>query len=141
MITPTIMNWNTCERDFIYRVEPDPQRAKSIVMKAHQRLRRAQQTSLTEETVSFMVEDYYEVIKELLVAYLLQKGLRSKNHQCLISYFARHHPDLEQEAILIAQMSYFRNRLDYYGESVPVGFYEKHKEEFKRIITVLGKLL
>ena len=140
MITPTIMDWNKCEREFIYSVEPDSERAKSIIAKAYQRLKRAQTTTLTEESVSFIVEDYYEVIKELLIAYLLLKGLRSKNHQCLISYFAKQHPDLEQEAILIAQMSFFRNRLEYYGESVPLYFYQKNKKEFEDIIVLLQNL-
>ena len=42
-----------------------------------------------ENNVSFIVEGYYEVIKEFLVALLLSNGLRSKNHQCMISYFLK----------------------------------------------------
>ncbi len=67
--------------------------------------------------------------------------MRSKNHQCLISYFNLKNPHLESEVILIAQMSYFRNRLDYYGESVPLDFYEKNKERFLQIILILEKLV
>ena len=141
MISPNIMDWNKCEREFIRRVEPDPERAKSIIAKARQRLKRAQETPINEESVSFVVEDYYEVIKELLVAYLLLAGLRSQNHQCLISYFAKQHSDHDQKTILMAQMSYFRNRLGYYGESIPLSFYEKNKKEFQEIIVFLEKLL
>lgn len=141
MISPTVMDWNQCEREFIRRVEPDAEQIKSIISKARQRLKRARETKVTEEAVSFIVEDYYEVIKELLVAYLLRAGLRSKNHQCLISYFLKKHPQYEQEAVLMTQMSFFRNRLDYYGESVPLDFYQKNKTEFEQIITLLEKLL
>jgi len=42
---------------------------------AMKRLKRARSATETE----FVVEDYYEVIKELLIAYLLKNGLRSKN--------------------------------------------------------------
>ena len=90
-----------------------------------------------EKTVSFIVEGYYEVIKELLVAYLLQNGLRAKNHQCLISYFSRENPDLEHETMIIAKMSYYRNRLDYYGETIPTTFFDENKSEFKNIIKQL----
>ena len=135
------MDWNKCEREFIRKVEPDLERAKSIIAKAKQRLKRAQETTINEESVSFVVEDYYEVIKELLVAYLLQIGLRSENHQCLISYFAKLHPDQDHKTILIAQMSYFRNKLDYYGESIPPSFYEKNKKDFQEIIIFLETLL
>ena len=140
MISPTVMDWNQCEREFIRRVEPDSEQIKSIILKARQRLKRARETKVTEEAVSFIVEDYYEVIKELLVAYLLQAGFRSKNHQCLISYFLKKYPQYEQEAVIIAQMSFFRNRLDYYGESVPTDFYHKNKNDFEKIITILEKL-
>ena len=91
--------------------------------------------------VSFAVEDYYEVIKELLIAYMLIHGLRSKNHQCLISFFHKENPDYEREAYLIAQMSFFRNRLEYYGEDTPLGFYEKNKENFERIIQIIKDLI
>ncbi len=132
-----IMDWNLCERDFIRKVDIDHERIKSIKTKALQRLNRARKTKVDLENVSFIVEDYYEVIKELLIAYLLKNGLRSKNHQCLISYFYRKNPNHESEAYLISQMSFFRNRLDYYGEDIPMEFYRKNIEEFEKIIKII----
>lgn len=117
------------------------QRISSLLEKAQLRLLHAKTTPVTEKTVSFVVEDYYEVIKELLVAYLLKDGLKSSNHQCLISYFLKQHPDKEREAILISQLSFFRNRLDYYGESIPLYFYKDRKEEFLEVIALLERLL
>lgn len=136
-----IMGWGECEREFIRKVHVDKERISSIVVKAMQRLKRARMTKASAENISFIVEDYYEVIKELLIAYLLRDGLRSKNHQCLISYFYRKNPSLEREAYLISQMSYFRNRLGYYGEDVPAEFYEENKRSFEEIISLLLKLI
>ena len=136
-----IMNWNLCERNFIRIVERDDVRIESIVAKVLLRLKRAEGSKVSEETVSFIVEDYYESIKELLVAYMLKGGMRSKNHQCLISYFLKKNPDKEDEAKLIQQMSYFRNRLGYYGEGIPMKFYEVNRGEFKKIIKFLLELL
>ena len=141
MVETDIMGWNLCEREFIRKVNPDKERIKSIKRKAIQRLNRARDTKISLENVSFVVEDYYEVIKELLVAYLLKNGLRSKNHQCLISYFYKHNLYCEREAFLISQMSFFRNRLGYYGEDIPMEFYEKNKEGFERIIKIILELL
>ncbi|MGC9309443.1 MAG: hypothetical protein ACP5D2_01985 [Candidatus Nanoarchaeia archaeon] len=90
--------------------------------------------------VSLIFEDYYEIIKELLVAYLLKNGLRSKNHQCLISYFYKK-TGREKEALLISQMNFFRNRLNYYGEDIPSNFYYDNKEEFKKVVDLLLELL
>jgi len=136
-----IMNWKECELTFIRRVEIDVARRDSIIEKAFMRLKRARETKINEETVSFVVEDYYEVIKELLTAYLLNSGMRSKNHQCLISYFYKENPTFEREAYLIAHMSLFRNRLAYYGESIPLDFYHKNKKDFETIITIVTDLI
>jgi len=136
-----LMDWNLCEERFIRKVEIDNERISSIMRMAFQRLNRAKETKISLETVSFVVEDYYEVIKELLVAYLLKNGLRSKNHQCLITFFYKNNPDHEREANLISQMSFFRNRLNYYGEDIPMEFYENNHGDFLHIIKILKNLV
>ena len=135
------MNWEECKRNFIKQVEIDIDRIKAIEEKAMLRLKRAKNTKINQENVFLVVEDYYEVIKELLVAYLLKNGLRSKNHQCLISYFYIKNKLYERESYLISQMSFFKNRLNYYGENIPVEFYNKNKEDFEKIISVLKGLI
>ena len=136
----TLMSWDVCEKCFIKRVERDEWRFDTIVSMAKLRLKKIERYRINEE-VSFIVEDYYEVIKELLVAYLLKDGFRSKNHQCLISYFSKKNPEREREVQIILQMSYFRNRLGYYGEGIPLKFYKINKEEFKKIIDLILELL
>ena len=141
MKDPNLMEWHLCEERFIRKVCEDPERVKSIINRANQRLERANNTKISENTILFVVEDYYEVIKELLVAYLLKSGMRSKNHQCLFSYFYKKHPEYETEIVIISQMSFFRNRLCYYGESIPPEFYEKNKDQFTKIINIITNLL
>ena len=136
-----VMDWNKCERDFIRNAEIDKERINSIVNKSLKRLKRARETKVNLDNVSFVVEDYYEVIKELLVAYLLKNGLKSKNHQCLISYFYKENPEYENETNLILRMAFFRNRSTYYGDDVPMEFYEKNKKEFEHIIELLKGLV
>ena len=134
-----LISWKVCERNFVRKVEVDFERVESIKKMALKRYEKLKKYS--EGEVSFTVEDYYEVIKELLVAYLLKKGMRSQNHQCLISYLYKMHPELENEVGLIMQMSFFRNRLGYYGEKVPEDFYKSKKGEFDKIIKILLDLL
>lgn len=135
------MNWDKCEKEFVKVVEVDTERIASMVEQAEHRLQYVKERELNEKHISFTVEGYYEVIKELLVAYLLQNGLKSKNHQCLISFFYKQNPDLEAEAHLISQMSYYRNRLAYYGERIPLLFYEKNKEKFEKLIVLVKNLI
>ena len=124
------MDWRKCEREFIRKVEADEERILSIKKKAIRRLERARKSA----EVDFAVEDYYETVKELLTAYLLKNGMRSSNHQCLISYFLKRNPAQEREAVLMQQMSFFRNRLTYYGEDIPEEFYKENKQNFEKII-------
>ena len=135
-----IIDWNLCEKEFIRIVKRDERRVKSIIDRALIRLKIVEEIKINDEGISFIVEGYYEVIKELLVAYLLKNGLRSKNHQCLISYFYKT-TRKEKETNLISQMSYFRNRLGYYGEIIPKKFYETNRKEFKDIIKLLLGML
>ena len=128
-----LMNWNNCEKNFIRKISIDEFQIKSIKQKALKRLERAKNS----DDVDLVVEDYYEVIKELLVCLMLSKGLRSKNHQCLITYFYKITQN-EADALLISQMSYFRNRLVYYGEDVPSSFLDRKK--FEEIINLIQSL-
>lgn len=130
------MGWDECKRDFVRVVEVDNERVESLVEAALSRLNRARKSDV-KDGVSLIVDDYYEVVKELLIAYMLKLGFRSKNHQCLFTFFYVQNPELEGEAVLMQQMSFFRNRFEYYGEKVPSSFYEKNKGEFERIIKLL----
>ena len=135
-----LIPWELCERDFIKIVERDNWRIETIILMALKRLDKIKRYKKDDE-ISFIVEDYYEIIKELLVAYLLKNGLRSKNHQCLISYFYKKNPQYERESQVISQMSFFRNRLNYYGDTIPKKFYETNKREFGNIIKLLLRLV
>ncbi len=137
----SLQPWSSCEKQFIRKVEKDEERVLSIIEMAQRRhdLVKTFNPEMTEP--SFIIEQYYEVIKELLVALLLRQGFRSSNHQCLFSFFAREHPAFEFEAHFIAQLSFYRNRLDYYGEKVPSSVYEENKKLFEDVITLILKLL
>lgn len=136
-----IINWDLCKSKFIRIVERDDEKINSIMESADKRLTFINSNPPTKENVSFIVEGYYEIIKELLVALLLKNGMKSSNHQCLISFFYKEYPDCEFEANLISQMSYLRNRLNYYGEEIDFDFYDKNKKEFDKIINLLKELI
>ena len=67
-----IEDWNECLRKQIIEVEVDNERIASIVEQVEIRIRRAEETKLSKENVSLILEDYYEAIKDLLIAYLLK---------------------------------------------------------------------
>ena len=134
-----ILSWALCEKEFVRKIEVDKERINSIKFMALIRLDRARNPFNGNLSLSF--EDYYEVLKELLTGYMLSFGMRSQNHQCLISFFYQQNKDSENDVNLMQEMSFYRNRLNYYGEQIPDSFYENHKEDFEKIIKLLlGKL-
>ena len=137
----SLMGWNKCEKEFIYHVEVDIERIKSITSIAENRISTISSLKEDEKSIPFMVEGYYEAIKELLVVYLLANGLRSKNHQCLFSYFYLKNKDKEHDTMLLTKLSYYRNRLNYYGESIPSSFYLKNKEDILNIVKTIKDLI
>lgn len=135
------MDWNECKRNFIREIEFDNEKISSMVKVAFNRLNFIKNVKVNQMNVSFVVENYYETMKELLIALLLKKGLKSKNHQCLITYFYKSYPNYEFESSLILRMGYLRNRLEYYGEPIDIEFYNKHNQDFIQIISLIEKLI
>lgn len=135
------MDWEECTGNFVRNVQIDFNKIKSILKAAEAREEALKILEQHKESISFVIEGYYEVVKELLVALLLSKGMKSSNHQCLITYFYKNYPEHESYSHLIAEMSYLRNRLGYYGEMIDPAFYEKNQEKIKKIISILKDLL
>ncbi|MBU3923918.1 MAG: hypothetical protein KJ592_03310 [Nanoarchaeota archaeon] len=136
-----VMSWEACEKRYVRLTQRDVGKIESILEKVGDRIDIIESLDVNVKTVSFIVEGYCEAIKELLVAYMLKDGLRSRNHQCMVSYFFLKNPEMKFQSILIENMSDFRNGLNYYGRGVPLGFYEENVDEFKKIINFLFELL
>ncbi len=136
-----IIPWYACESQYIKKVEVDPAKVQSLVKTALARVVHVSSQKVNSENVSFVIEGYYEAVKELLSAILLSHGLRSSNHQCLISFFIKTYKQYEAEAHFIAHLSFLRNRLNYYGELIDKSFYEEHKVDIDKVIKLLQSLL
>jgi uncharacterized protein (UPF0332 family) len=136
-----IMNWQQCIEEHIKKVKPDNEKIKSIIRMCNIRLKVLKQIKIDQETASIIASDYYEVIKELLTALLLKNGLKSDNHECLISFFKQNFPEYEYEANIIHQLKDVRNRVSYDGIFVKKEYIETNKLEFQHIIDLLKKLL
>ena len=83
----------------------------------------------------------YDVIKELLIALLLKAGLKSANHECLISYFQTHYPQYEYETSILSELKNIRNRITYDGIFVEKSYLDKNRLEFEHIISLLLNMM
>ncbi|MFH1606192.1 MAG: hypothetical protein ABIC91_02515 [Nanoarchaeota archaeon] len=136
-----IMNWKECEEEHIKKIKPDKERIKSIIRMCNVRLKVLKDIKLDEETASIIATDYYEVIKELLTALLLKNGLKSNNHECLISFFKKEFSNYEYETNIMHQLKDVRNRVSYDGVFVKKEYINSNRLEFEHIIKLLKELL
>ena len=136
-----IMEFELCKREHLKMVEPDTEKAESIRRMCKAREKLLKKAELDSETASIIASDYYEIIKELLVAILLKKGFKSDNHECLISFFKKNYTDYEYEAKVIHQLKDVRNRATYDGIFVKKEYILQNKLEFANIIQLLHKTL
>ena len=135
------MNWNLCLKEHIKKIEVDKEKIKSIRKMSNIRLRVIRNIELDDETASIIATDYYEIIKELLIALLIKNGLKSDNHECLISFFKNKFPQYEYEVGIIHSLKNVRNRVSYDGVFVKKEYIDSNKMEFEHIITILHELL
>ena len=135
------MDFEKCKKEHLKLVEPDFDQIKSIIKVAEIRLKAIMQIQKDDETTSIIVEGYYEIIKELLVALLLKNSLKSDNHECLISYFKHNHKNYEYECMIIHQLKNIRNRINYEGILVKMPYLTANEPEFNHIINVLKDLI
>jgi len=138
------MTWEKCIAEKTIRnVQPDKELSRNILKMAiiREEFWQAQINNIDEKYTSLLVEGYYEIIKELLTAYLNLNGIESSNHECLIRYFEKEHKKLAVESQKIDELRQVRNNIDYKGFFVKTEFFERNKLEYAHIIKLLKKLI
>jgi len=83
------MNWEKCIAEkTIKKIEPDKERVRNMLQMTdiRQEFWDSLSVIIDDKYSSILVEGYYEVIKELLTAYLNLNEFESSNHECLIRY-------------------------------------------------------
>lgn len=136
-----IMDWDKCTKESIRKVEVDADKIRSMVKMAKIELGIITKIPITHESASKLVKDYYEIIKEWMIALLLSYGLKSENHECLISFVKHQYPQFEYEIGIIHELKGIRNRISYDGFFVEKDYLAGKKLEFEHIIGMLKKLI
>lgn len=120
--------------DEIFKITKSLTRAKSLVEMSKERLDDIKKESKTYK----IIEEYYEIIKELITALMYLNGLKTLSHQMLIVYLKENHEEFEEfEILLIDELRRLRNSIVYYGQKVEKDFLINKEKE---IVTIIKKL-
>jgi hypothetical protein len=121
----------------IFGISKDPRRAKALRELAKKRY----STISTLKEPFRILEEYYEIIKELLTAFMYSSGFKTLSHKALVEFAKRNIKILTSlEISLIDELRIKRNNIVYYGEDVTLEFIKKREPSVKEIISKLFNL-
>ncbi len=102
-------------------------RVKSLLEEAHKRLKFYNAIPISEESANYIIENMYDVIRELIEAKLLLDGYKSYSHEATVSYLKK----LEfssSEVEFMDELRNIRNQTKYYGHLVNTEYAKKVSE-------------
>jgi hypothetical protein len=123
--------------DEIFKITKDERRANALKEMARNRF--SNMSSLKEPYR--IIEEYYEIIKELLTALMYLQGFKTLSHKALLEFSAKNIKSLSsQELGLIDELRIKRNNIVYYGEQITQEFLKSREQKIKETINKLFEL-
>lgn len=124
----------------IFKISKDKDRAEDLLIMAGERL---EMINFFPKDRSYkIIEEYYEIIKELLTALMYLDGYKTLSHKKLIDYFVDNYKDLDDSQLrLTNNLRKFRNDIVYYGKKISKDFLVNNEDDIKKIISILIKLV
>ncbi len=121
----------------IFSVRKNPARAKSLIDMARERL-----TDINKEQKPYrIVEDYYEIIKELITALMYLDGFKTLSHKMLVLYLKENYNQFSRhEIIIIDELRKMRNNIVYYGQKIGKEFLINNEKMIESIINKLFRI-
>jgi|SRR3989344_52049 len=128
------------EDDEIFKISKEKDRASDLFEMAKERLEIIK--ILPRDKSYKIIEEYYEIVKELLTAIMYMDGYKTLSHIKLIEYFSYHYKVLnETEIRLIDNLRKFRIIIGYYGKKLSKDFLINNEDSVKSIINIIIKVV
>jgi hypothetical protein len=118
----------------IFRITKDERRAAALKTMAKDRF-----NSVGELKQPYrLIEEYYEIIKELLTSIMYKSGFKTLSHKALVEFARDNIKNLTSRQLdLIDELRIKRNNIVYYGENVTSEFLKSREKSIKEIIKLL----
>ncbi|MBI4141690.1 hypothetical protein HY484_02070 [Candidatus Woesearchaeota archaeon] len=133
-----MLSWDETS-DKVNKIRPDSEKAKALLKMTELHEKRVQITPL-HEMATLIVEEYYEIIKELITALMSCDGWKTTSHELLVGYLAKFYPEIDgAEISFIDQLRQMRNDIDYRGIMINPEYVERNKETILNVIDELKR--
>ena len=122
----------------IFKITKDERRSKALKVMAENRF-----SSMSSFKEPYRIlEEYYEIIKELLTSFMYLQGFKTLSHKSLIEFSAKNIKSLtSKELSLIDELRVKRNNIVYYGEQITREFLSTREKHIQEIIKKLIKIV
>ena len=128
------------ELGFVKKKRKDEARARSLIDGSERRKQVMEKyLPLNSETAVQIIEESYDIIRELLEARLSKEGYKSYNHEAVILYLAELGFS-KDKVLFVDRLREIRHGTKYYGKTVDVEYAKKAKEFLEEIYPKLRKL-
>ena len=123
----------------IFRITKDVKQSISLKELAADRLKDIRKLDKPYK----IVEEYYEIIKEIVTAIMYAEGWKTLSHKALFTYLQNNHKQhfSEGDFRLMDKLRVTRNDLMYYGKRVDEAFLINNEARIKIVIDKLFTLL
>ena len=119
----------------IFKITKDEKRANALIEMAKNRYK-----NMNFKEPYRLIEEYYEIIKELITSFMYKQGWKTLSHKALIEFAAENIKILSPNEInLIDELRVKRNNIVYYGEQISFEFLKSRENTIRRIIDKLLK--
>lgn len=123
--------------DKVTKIRPDNEKAKALQKMIELHEKRAKLTPLPDMG-TLLIEEYYEIVKELITAIMSCDGWKTVSHELLIGYLAEFYPECNTlEIALIDQLRQMRNDIAYRGVMINPEYLERNQTAILDSITKL----
>ena len=124
----------------IFKISKDADRARDLFIMAKERLEMLR--LVPKDKAYKIVEEYYEIVKELMTAIMYLDGYKTLSHVKVIEYFSLNYRELDESEIKLAD-TLRKNRIGivYYGKKISRDFLVNHEKSIETMIKTLLRLV
>lgn len=120
--------------------QKDEARARNLIESAEKRKKVTEKyLPLNEETAVQVMEECYDVIRELLEAKLSREGYKSYSHEAVVSYMTELGFQ-KDKVVFLDELREIRHGTKYYGKTIDIEYAKKVKSFLDEIFTKLKKI-
>ena len=123
--------------DEIIKISKDKDRARDLLNISNERLTIIK---ILPRTMPFKIlEEYYEIILELITAIMYLDGCKTLSHVGAINYLSKNYSQLSPNQLnIIDNMRKLRHGIVYYGKKIKEEYLINYESEIIKIINILN---